>query len=136
MDAVDGEDGLVEVGYAAMDDEHRAQVDLVRELAHAVEAGADQEALDAILDRLIETTNLHFLSEQLLMRQHNYPQYEAHTQEHDRLIEEVRAFRASAKRGERARGQQLVLVLARWLSDHMRGMDRGLGHYLKGQTAG
>lgn len=132
---MDGEDALVEVGYEAMDGEHRAQIELVRELAQAVEARADGEMLDAILDRLIETTNVHFLAEQLLMRQHSYPQYEAHTQEHDRLIEEVRAFRAAANRDQRGRGQQLVLKLARWLSEHVRGMDRGLGLYLKGHAA-
>ena len=75
-------------GVAELDREHALELRVVREIQAALLEGERDQAL-ALLERLEDFTNAHFLTEQLLMRLHAYPGYEAHQQEHDRLIGEL-----------------------------------------------
>ena len=71
------------------------------------------------------------MSEQLLMRQYAYPQYDLHTQEHDRLMEQAyRLQQEFAAAGEKVT-QELITGLRQWLLDHMSGQDRALEKYLE-----
>src|SRR6266508_2363014 len=85
MDSIDESTELT-FGVAAMDREHSSQLGLLNDLKVAVRSGADDSVVYALLTELVEHTNLHFLSEQLLMRLHAYEAYESHFLEHERLL--------------------------------------------------
>jgi len=55
---------------ASMDREHAGQLSLLNDLKAAVRGGVPDSVVYALLDELIEHTDLHFLSEQLAMRPH------------------------------------------------------------------
>ena len=44
-----------------------------RPLANLLRGSADKAQLGTLLDRLIEFTNIHFMSEQVMMREQAYP---------------------------------------------------------------
>ena len=121
------------VGCASLDTEHDLQVELVNALRQAVEQGQKGAVVDEILDQLIAYTNAHFMSEQLLMRLYAYPFYESHTQEHDRLIEQVQSLQERYRAGDMAMTLQTSSALREWLLDHIKGLDYGLGKYLNQQ---
>lgn len=50
---------------ATMDRERAGQLSLLNDLKAAVRSGVDDSLVYALLDELVEHTNLHFLSEQL-----------------------------------------------------------------------
>jgi hemerythrin len=77
-----------QTGIAEMDREHALELQIVRAI-HAALADSDKPRVDAFLQQLEDFTNAHFLAEQLLMRLHAYPGYEAHQQEHDQLMQEL-----------------------------------------------
>ncbi|MFO1434269.1 MAG: bacteriohemerythrin [Candidatus Competibacteraceae bacterium] len=121
------------VDSAALNSEHEVQVELINALRQAVEQGQKGAVVDEILDQLIAYTNAHFMSEQLLMRLYAYPFYESHTQEHDRLIEQVQNLQEHYRAGDMTMTLQASSALREWLLDHIKGLDHGLGMYLSQQ---
>ncbi len=123
------------VGVESLDAEHKVQVGLMIALQQALEQGREQAMMDEILDQLVAYTNAHFMSEQLLMRLYAYPYYESHTEEHDRLIEQVQALQERYRAGDLQMTLQTSAVLKEWLLNHIEGLDHGLGDYLSRQRA-
>jgi len=123
-------DDSIEAGFAELDAEHKVQVGLVAALCQALAQGQDQAAVDEILDRLVSYTDAHFMAEQLLMRLYNYPHYEAHVQEHDRLVEQVTALQKQYRAGEIDASLTVGDALKDWLLMHIKGSDQALGDYL------
>ena len=121
-----------------MEAEHQVQLGLVRALKEALEAGPDDPAsgaVPALLRRLVDYSDAHFLSEQLLMRLYAYPAYADHVLEHDRLIGELRVLAESWEKG----GGEAAGLLGRveqWLLTHMATTDKALQAYLAEQARG
>ena len=121
-----------------MEAEHQVQLGLVRALKEALEAGPDDPAsgaVPALLRRLVDYSDAHFLSEQLLMRLYAYPAYSDHVLEHDRLIGELRALAESWEKGGGDAGR-LLRQVEQWLLTHMATTDKALQAYLAEQGRG
>jgi hemerythrin len=110
------------VGHEVVDGEHGVQLQLVEALQAALRGGAERAQAEELLDRLMVFTDMHFGSEELLMRFHSYPRYGLHVDEHRRLLESLREIHTRIHRGDAA--QQLVDELRPWLVGHIHGMDR------------
>ena len=127
----------MEVSYdvASMDREHAGQLKLLNDLKTAVRNGAPESLVYALLDEMVEHTNLHFLSEQLAMKLHAYAAYESHLLEHERLLLEVQNLKRSLAEGTAANKQGLIEALRSWLVVHIQTADQALAEYLSKQTA-
>ena len=123
-------------GMASMDREHLGQLSLLNDLKAAVRSGADDGVVYALFDELVEHTNLHFLSEQLLMRLHAYEASESHFLEHERLLAEVQNLKRNLATGTAADKHSLIEALRSWLLVHIQTADKRLAEYLnrKGVT--
>lgn len=117
-------------GSAAMDRDHAGQLSLFNDLKAAVRSGAPDSLVYALLNELVEHTNLHFLSEQLAMKLHAYDAYEAHLLEHERLLGEVQNLRDSLTTGTATDKQSLIEALRSWLIVHIQTADKSLAEYL------
>ena len=110
--------------------EHDIQLQLLGAVEQAVRQGIDVDDVMALLDQLIEYTNVHFHSEEMMMRLYAFPQYDAHRAEHADLMDQVRAIRDGfAEEGE-ADLLETVSALRGWLQRHMHGKDRGFETFL------
>ena len=70
------------VAEKVVEAEHDVQMQMLDSLAAAVENRGNFASMKLVLEQFIEFSDLHFLSEQLVMRLHSYPGYEAHMEEH------------------------------------------------------
>ena len=122
-------------GIASMDREHSGQLSLLNDLKAAVRSGADDSLVYALLDELVEHTNLHFLSEQILMRLHAYEASESHFLEHERLLGEVQNLRRSLATGTATDKHSLIEALRSWLIVHIQTADKALAEYLSTRAA-
>jgi hemerythrin len=113
-----------------MDREHAGQISLLNDLKAAVRSGADEEVVYALLNELVEHTNLHFLSEQLAMKLHAYEAYEAHFLEHERLRVEVQNLKTNLAAGAVTDKHGLIEALRSWLVVHIQTADKALAEYL------
>jgi hemerythrin-like metal-binding protein len=122
-------------GIASMDREHSDQLGLLNDLKAAVRGGADDSLVYALLNELVEHTNLHFLSEQLAMKLHAYEAYESHSLEHQRLLAEVQNLKRSLAAGTATDKQSLIEALRSWLLVHIQTADKTLAEYLSTRAA-
>jgi hemerythrin len=122
---------LPKTGESTIDAEHDLQMQLLDSLSKSLEKGGDFSPVKYILEQFIEFSDMHFLSEQLVMRLHNYPGYEPHLQEHTRLMKKVREIRENIFRGERAPSLQLIHELREWLISHIAAEDVAFGEFLR-----
>ena len=120
---------------AAMDREHAGQLNLLNDLKAAVRGGAPDNLVYALLNELVEHTNLHFLSEQLAMKLHAYEAYESHFLEHERLLAEVQNLKDSLATGTTADKNSLIEALRAWLIIHIQNADKALAEYLSTRNA-
>ena len=110
--------------------EHDIQLQLLGAVEQAVREGRDVDDVMALLDQLIEYTNVHFHSEEMMMRLYAFPQYDAHRAEHADLMDQVRAIRDGFAEEGGADLLETVSALRGWLQRHMRGKDRGFETFL------
>ena len=121
----------VHVGEKMIDAEHDLQMQLLDSLSKAIQRGGELSPMKYILEQFIEFSDMHFLSEQLVMRLHGYPGYEPHLEEHTRLMKKVREIRANLIKGERQPSLVLVEELRAWLIGHIATEDAAFGTFLK-----
>jgi hemerythrin len=121
----------VRVGEKTIDAEHDLQMQLLDSLSAAMQKGGELSPMKYILEQFIEFSDMHFLSEQLVMRLHGYPGYEPHLEEHTRLMKKVREIRANLLQGESQPNVKLVQELRDWLIEHIAIEDAAFGSYLK-----
>ncbi len=81
-------------GIASMDREHLGQLSLLNDLKAAVRNGADDSLVYALLNELVDHTNLHFLSEALRSW------LVVHIQTADKTLAEYLSTRAAKPAGE------------------------------------
>lgn len=105
----------------SIDREHVAQVELLKNLRMAQSKGGD---VGAALDALAAWCRAHFLSEELLMRQHAYPSFDAHVAEHEQMLDALDALDALTDTGA-------TDALSRTLMLHIADADRKLQSYLE-----
>ena len=121
----------VRVGEKMIDAEHDLQMQLLDSLSQAIQRGGELSPMKYILEQFIEFSDMHFLSEQLVMRLHSYPGYEPHLEEHTRLMKKVREVRANLMKGENQPSLVLVRELKDWLITHIATEDVAFGEFLK-----
>ena len=127
-------DAKTKTGIDEMDREHALELQIVRAIQQALASG-DRSELPQLLEQLEDFTNAHFLAEQLLMRFHSYPGFEAHQREHDDLMEEFRELGQKLMAEDSARSAEMAENLERWLITHIQSEDQALAEYLKSRES-
>ncbi|KIL98349.1 Methyl-accepting chemotaxis protein [Paramagnetospirillum magnetotacticum MS-1] len=121
--------------HSEMDAEHRVQVGLISALERAVEARAPQAEIQALVEQLIDYTDVHFMSEQLLMRLAAYPDIHGHEAEHDGLMEQLRRIQSGFDLGDSDVVMAETQVLRNLLIEHIRTHDLVFAQYVSETTA-
>jgi len=124
----------LKTGDTVIDSEHDLQLQLIDSLAESIEKGGDFSPARCVLDQFIEFSDMHFLSEQLVMRLHNYPGYEPHLEEHTRLMKKVREVRNRVICGDQKLGRELVEGLREWLLNHIGTKDVAFAEFLRSKV--
>lgn len=127
-------DEQTKTGIDEMDREHALELQIVRAIQQALASG-DRSELPQLLEQLEDFTNAHFLAEQLLMRLHSYPGFEAHQREHDDLMEELKELGQKLIAEDSARSTEMAENLERWLITHIQSEDQALAEYLKSRES-
>src|SRR5689334_7710614 len=112
-------------GVDSIDTEHKLQVSLVNALEELIRQGKDPALAAKTITQLVDFTNVHFLSEELMMRLYSYPQHDQHKLEHARLTEQVAQLQQRVEAGEQKAALDTIEELHRWLDGHIRSMDQG-----------
>ena len=129
------EGSALAAGHGEMDSEHRVQMSLLSTLERAVESSHDKDAVKDLVHQLIAYTNIHFMSEQLLMRLGSYPDLGLHESEHDTLMDQLRRIEEGFILGDAKMMVSESQVLRHLLVEHIRTHDLYFSHYLSEMAA-
>ncbi|NIQ93829.1 MAG: hemerythrin family protein [Desulfuromonadales bacterium] len=114
------------LGIPSVDFEHRQMIDMINRIYDHIEASAEAATIEAGLEDIYAGISAHFALEERHMRELGYAEYEAHKENHEELLDEIRElmddFADSPEQG-RAR---LRKSLADWFGVHFATFDARL----------
>ena len=133
MDAIEW-NRKFEIGHQRIDFEHRIFLDLIRSFGDEAERGEthDPRRLNRQLTEITKYAEFHFVSEENIMIEVGYPDFENHRELHSVLLNELRdmAFRL---RAGRANPRELVEFLYHWFTQHTLHKDKLITDYVNRQ---
>lgn len=122
------------VGIARFDDQHRKLIVLINELHDGMRAKKGKEAVDKVLDGLIEYTRTHFKAEETAFEANGYPGAAEHKKQHDALISKVAELHEKHHCGALFVTVETLEFLSSWLKGHIMDTDRKYGPFLSGKV--
>lgn len=128
-------DPSLSVGLEELDDQHRALIRLVNELSEK-RAQGDDDAATKTLQFLRDYMNTHLAMETELMLDLDYPEREAHRQQHELFVNHVIFFEIEKEFGV-VSSQMLDAILAflnDWFLNHIATEDKALGAFVRAQA--
>ena len=118
------------VGEAGVDLEHQQLIAMINMVFEHLELHRDSESVEQYLGEIHVCISAHFALEEALMRTSGYDEYEAHKQDHEELLDQVRDFMDCYLEDSQAGRSILRDRLDRWFSVHFSSYDRRLHHKL------
>jgi hemerythrin-like metal-binding protein len=121
----------LELGNAGIDADHRSLVETLNRLRAAVRQDQGREEIQTVLAFLRDYAVSHFATEEALMLQHKFPGASAHFTAHAELVMKVSDLLADFRAGKTELTGAVLAFLESWLVDHILGLDKELGAYLR-----
>lgn len=111
------------VGNTKIDQQHQKLFDIANRFHSAFEGEKSHDELESIFSELLDYTRFHFHDEEELMRMHQYPDLEQHSEKHQQLLELVMRLRKELDARKAGVEVEIVRFLKTWLSGHILGID-------------
>ncbi len=122
-------DGSLCTGVRAIDVQHKYLIDIINELAEAIEQGQGTNAVKKILNLLRYYAEWHFEREELCMDHYQCPGAEKNKNAHAYFIKTFQAFQAEYRQsgGSEEIARRMYSELTGWLVNHIKGIDGQMG---------
>ena len=96
-----------------------------------MQSGAGKDVLEETLTGLVDYTRRHFMTEEILMGNYDYPELEKHQKEHHKFVAEIAKFQQEFETGNTGLSIQLITFLRNWLDEHICEADHKYGEFLR-----
>lgn len=121
------------VGVESMDFEHRNMIAMINEIYDEMKARRDASSVEQFLGDIHAAISAHFALEERMMKDAGYGEYEAHKDDHEELLDQIRdmmdEFRVDSESGFGI----LKENLANWFEAHFASFDARLHGQLAGE---
>lgn len=124
-------DAKFELGHERIDFEHQIFFGLIKEVDRRVEEDAEPGRIARLLLEIYKYADFHFYSEENLMLDKGYPDYENHHRIHKRLLSELND-RIHAVNAGLEEPSEIYHFLFEWFALHTSQEDKRIVHYLAG----
>ncbi len=126
------------VDVTSVDTQHEQLLEAIGRLRQLLDEGADQETCIEHFDRINKLVREHFAHEERVMRNIGLPGFQRHKEIHDKLLEDLNAYRTRFIDHFDPEGVQAVYgYLAFWLFRHMTTDAAEIGRHIhRDQDAG
>ncbi|MBL0312435.1 MAG: hemerythrin family protein [Holophagaceae bacterium] len=120
------------VGIQRFDRAHQRLASRINDLHEAMMVKRDRLLATAVFTKLIQETRAHFVDEESILTQFNFPDSEAHFAEHSDLLQEAAEFLRKYEAGNLS-ALVLLNTLKAWLINHIKNSDRKYTGFLRRQ---
>lgn len=114
------------VGDESMDAEHQEMIDLINEIYEKLDSNPDADQIEECLGDIFSTVSMHFALEESLMRKNNYAEYQAHKDDHEDLLDQIRDLMDDFAADFSAGAVRLEQGLSDWFAGHFSTFDARL----------
>lgn len=114
------------------DAEHRVQVELLKELCDAVQKDSPPTVISDIFQQLVDYSKAHFLSEELLMRQMSYDDYDDHVCDHAQMLDALDEIAAAQASGKSVLVSGKAESILKFIKQHITTRDQRFADFLRG----
>jgi hemerythrin len=114
------------LGIASVDHEHRQMIEMINHIYEHMERSGSSDAIEAGLEDIYAGIAAHFALEERYMREAGYAEYEAHKENHEKLLDEIRELMDCFADDPKAGRKRLKRSLARWFGVHFSTFDARL----------
>ena len=121
------------VGIDSIDQQHKKLLNLINQLQTAVDYSTGEQFEREALDELVDYTKTHFTYEEGLMRDNDYPDFEPHKAQHEKMFEKVSEVLAEYEQDQDTAMANAAEYLKDWLINHINGTDKEYSSYLIGK---
>ncbi len=115
-----------------MDDEHQEMIELINETYAKMAQNPDADQIDECLGDVFNTISMHFALEERLMRDSHYAEYQAHKDDHEELLDQIRDLMDQFYDDPNSDSTQLERSLSDWFARHFSTFDARLHGKLGG----
>ncbi|MCK9239148.1 bacteriohemerythrin [Desulfocurvus sp.] len=112
------------VGVANIDEQHRHLVRMINHLYAAVRGDSSEAVIRELFDGLKKYVQLHFTTEERLLKGIGYDEYDAHVARHRQLAAEAAELERRWRTAGPAVGMEVLAFLKDWLVNHIQKVDK------------
>ncbi|NNL96415.1 MAG: hemerythrin family protein, partial [Xanthomonadales bacterium] len=110
----------------SVDLEHREMIAMINECHQRIEEDAKPETIERYLGEIYTGIGAHFALEESMMRRAAYAEYEAHKQDHEELLDQIRDMMDLYDQDIEAGRRELQEKLSDWFGRHFATFDARL----------
>ena len=114
------------VGVTSMDDEHRHMIEMINAVYEELRDHRDANSIEGFLGDVYNAVASHFALEERLMRDAAYPEYEAHKDDHENLLDQIRDMMDAVGDAPEKGLALLEERLSSWFGRHFATFDARL----------
>lgn len=114
------------VGVESVDAEHREMIGLINDVYAKLGKSPDAEEVENCLEHIHTAISLHFALEERIMRENSYFEFEAHKEDHEELLDEIRDLMDGFAADTDAGARLLEKRLSDWFGRHFATFDARL----------
>ena len=121
----------LEIGIGIIDSQHQRFVGMINKLNDAIEEGRGGDLVGKTLEGLIDYTHTHFRTEEELLKEHGYEEYDLHCREHRIFTDQIEIYQDRLNAGSLRITSDVMGYMRGWLLTHIGSSDRAYIRTLK-----
>jgi hemerythrin len=114
------------VGVESVDFEHQEMIRLINEIYDEMKSRKDADSIEQFMGDVHFAISAHFALEERLMRDAQYPEYEAHKADHEELLDQLRNLMDHQVKDPDQGIKVLKERLSDWFESHFATFDARL----------
>lgn len=122
------------VGWDPIDRQHKQLVAMLNDFYVAIQEGNDAGTITEMLQRLADYAQDHFVFEERVMKEHEYPDLPKHRLLHLALKDKTDRWLRQSPRAAQDISADVFRFLKGWWTGHILNQDRLFAPYLKSET--
>jgi hemerythrin len=107
-----------------IDEQHKQLFDLINKLHDAMKETKANNILGKVIKDLVSYTKYHFSSEEILLKNCNYPNFEQHKLLHDEFFKRIKEIEEKYFNDSVSLSQEVLQYLIDWLVYHIKNTDK------------
>ncbi len=125
------EDNLFAIGVPSIDLQHRKLISLFENLIDEMKQAKGSLIIGNILKELTEYTDYHFVEEEKIMEQINFPDIKEHKEEHLYFVNKIKFLNDQFLQKDLDVVIEVADFLFSWLKNHILYSDKKIAFYIK-----